>query len=50
MDTEEEIDTEAVQQSVAAEVMGIMNRTHPNQRHHNDRGDGMDESSDTEME
>jgi len=46
MDTEEEIDTEAVQQSVAAEVMGIMNRTHPNQRHPNDRGDGMDESSD----
>jgi len=49
MDTEEEIDTEAMNQSVAAEVMGIMNRTHPSLRHPNDREDGMDDSSDTEM-
>lgn len=49
MDTADEIDTEAMNQSVAAEVMGIMNRTHPSQRHPNDRSDGTDESSDTEM-
>ncbi len=48
MDTEDEIDTEAMNQSVAAEVMGIMNRTHPSQRHPNDREDGMDESNDDE--
>jgi len=48
MDTQDEIDTEAMNQSVAAEVMGIMNRTHPSQRHPNDREDGMDESSDDE--
>jgi hypothetical protein len=46
MDSEDEIDTEAMNQSVTAEVMGIMNRTHPSQRHPTDRSDGMDESSD----
>jgi len=46
MDSEDEIDTQAMNQSVTAEVMGIMNRTHPSQRHPTDRSDGMDESSD----
>ena len=50
MESEDEIDTEAMNQSVTAEVMGIVNRTHPSQRQPTDRGDGIDETSDdTEM-
>lgn len=47
METGDEMDTEAINQSVTAEVMGIMNRANPPQRH---PAEGMDEStSDSDM-